>query len=105
MRRSLLLVTLAILASCGGRSQQAAEFQADDAERASSEPRVSASAAPGVAFNYRYAFELPALRIAAVQEEHAQACEKLGLSRCRITGMRYRLISERDIEAMLDFKL
>jgi hypothetical protein len=58
-----------------------------------------------VAFNYRYAFRLPANRIAGVQEEHAQACEKLGINRCRITGMRYRLVHENDIEAMLAFKL
>ena len=68
-------------------------------------PAVSVSAAPGVAFAYRYSFTLPAPRIAAVQEEHAQACEKLGLGRCRITGMRYSLIDERRIEAMLSFKL
>jgi hypothetical protein len=58
-----------------------------------------------VAFNYKYAFRLPAERISAVQEEHAQACEKLGLARCRITGMYYHLTGERDVEARLDFKL
>jgi hypothetical protein len=40
-----------------------------------------------------------------VQEQHAQACERLGLARCRITGMRYRLVNEQDIEGMLAFKL
>ncbi len=57
-------------------------------------PNVRVSAAPGVAFNYRYAFRVPDAKIAAVQEEHAAACETLGLSRCRITGMRYSLIDE-----------
>jgi hypothetical protein len=66
---------------------------------------VSVSAAPGVAFNYRYAFRLPGERIAAVQEQHAAACEKLGLDRCRIVGMRYRLVDQDDVEAMLAFKL
>ena len=68
-------------------------------------PRIGPSAAPGVAFNYRYAFRLPAERVSSVQEGHAQACERLGLARCRITGMRYRLVDERSIEAMLAFKL
>jgi hypothetical protein len=68
-------------------------------------PGISPSAAPGVAFNYRYAFRLPGRRIAAVQEQHAAACEKLGLDRCRITGMRYRLVDDENVEAMLAFKL
>lgn len=47
----------------------------------------------------------PPARIAAAQEAHAQACEKLGIARCRITGMRYKLVGENDIQAMLAFKL
>ena len=39
---------------------------------ATSVPDVAPTAAPGVAFNYRYAFRLAAPRIAAVQEEHVQ---------------------------------
>jgi hypothetical protein len=66
---------------------------------------IAPTAAPGVAFNYKYAFRLPAERISAVQEEHAQACEKLGLARCRITGMYYHLTGDRDVEARLDFKV
>jgi hypothetical protein len=72
---------------------------------AGSPPAIGPGAAPGVAFNYRYAFRLPGERISAVQEQHAAACEKLGLDRCRITGMRYRLLGEDDVEAMLAFKL
>lgn len=68
-------------------------------------PAIAVSAAPGVAFNYRYAFRLPNARISAVQEAHAQMCEKLGIDRCRITGMRYRLVDEDDVSAMLAFKL
>lgn len=68
-------------------------------------PGIAVTAAPGVAFAYRYAFRLPSEAIAAVQERHAQACEKLGVHRCRITGMRYRLLGENNIEAMLSFKL
>ena len=68
-------------------------------------PNISVSAAPGVAFNYRYAYRLPNARIQAAQEAHAQMCEKLGVTRCRITGMRYSLVDERDISASLELKL
>lgn len=68
-------------------------------------PNVGPTAAPGVAFNYRYAFRLAAPRIAEVQERHAQMCEQLTVARCRITGMHYRVVNGRDIEAMLAFKL
>ena len=68
-------------------------------------PNISVSAAPGVAFNYRYAFRLPNARIQLAQEAHAAMCEKLGITRCRITGMRYSLVNERDVSASLELKL
>ena len=68
-------------------------------------PNIAVTAAPGVAFNYRYAFRLPNQRIAAAQETHAGMCEKLGITRCRITGMRYSLVNERDVSASLELKL
>ncbi|HWT12483.1 MAG TPA: DUF4349 domain-containing protein [Allosphingosinicella sp.] len=127
MRRLLLSLPLMLIAaSCGGEPQQrqASEdlrtFDVQDRtpppapaaapamERtadANAGPNISPTAAPGVAFNYRYAFRLPAQRVSTVQEQHARACEQLGLSRCRITGMRYRVVNERDIQAMLAFKL
>jgi len=73
--------------------------------RVAAGPDVGPTAAPGVAFNYRYAFRLAAPRIAEVQEQHAQMCERLTVARCRITGMHYRVVNDRDIEAMLAFKL
>jgi len=79
--------------------------QEASAARMAQGPGIAVTAAPGVAFNYRYAFRLPGERVAAVQEQHAAACEKLGLDRCRITGMRYRVVNEQDVEAMLAFKL
>ena len=68
-------------------------------------PSISVTAAPGVAFNYRYAYRLPNARISAAQEAHASMCEKLGIARCRITGMRYSLVNERDVSASLELKL
>lgn len=102
----LILVTLPIflLSACG---QKPADETAYSSNEPSSQtgPGISPTAAPGVAFNYRYAFRLPAIKIAAVQEEHAQTCEKLGISRCRITGMRYQVRGEDNISAELSFKL
>lgn len=68
-------------------------------------PNISVSAAPGVGFSYSYRFRLDAQRISAVQEEHAQACERLGLARCRIVGMRYSVRGQDMIEGMLAIKL
>jgi hypothetical protein len=68
-------------------------------------PEVSPTAAPGVAFDYRYAFRLPPARIGAVQEQHAAACEKLGPDRCRITGMTYEQDGEEDVSAQLLLRL
>jgi hypothetical protein len=68
-------------------------------------PGIMPNAAPGVAFNYRYAFVLPSKSISAVQESHAGACEKLGITRCRITGMRYTLHDEDQVTGQLSFKL
>lgn len=68
-------------------------------------PGINVTAAPGVAFNYAYAFRLPAAAIKDAQEAHAQACEKLGIEHCRITGMHYTVNGENDVRGELDFKL
>ncbi len=83
------------------RAEQANMSAATDG----SGPDISVSAAPGVAFNYRYAYRLPDARIQAAQEAHAQMCEKLTITRCRITGMRYTVQGEDDVSASLELKL
>ncbi|HTU10321.1 MAG TPA: DUF4349 domain-containing protein [Allosphingosinicella sp.] len=65
-------------------------------------PDVDTQAAPGVAFDYRYAFRLAADRIAGMQREHQQLCARYG-SRCRVTGVDYRAANEEDVEATLSF--
>jgi len=116
MRKNMSMLPLLALAACSQSEpseqvRQDPTIAADVAQEASSTATRAApggigiTAAPGVAFFYRYAFSLPAERVATAQEAHAQACEKLGIARCRITGMRYRLIGENDVEAMLAFKL
>lgn len=99
-----------LTAACSQQSPQEDSGSASVSEKryepeSASAPGVDVTAAPGVAFNYRYAFRLPGNRISAVQEAHAQACERLGLAKCRITGMRYRLVDQKDIEAMLALRL
>lgn len=75
------------------------------AGRAAGGPSISPTAAPGVAFNYRYAFALGAPRVAELQEKHAQMCEQLGAAKCRITGVHYQVLGPEDIEARLELKL
>lgn len=120
-RHAILLITLPVFMTAGcsdaneSRSTQnmsvkeEAVMETADAVEAAVEasggPDVRVSSAPGVAFNYRYAFRVPDAKISGVQEQHAAACETLGLSRCRITGMRYALVDEDEVEASLAFKL
>lgn len=68
-------------------------------------PGVATTAAPGVAFDYSYAFRLDDGRIAKIQQEHAEACEMLGIARCRIVDVRYQLNDEKRVEAQTQFKL
>ncbi len=83
----------------------AASESAADASGPMAPPAISPTSAPGVAFNYNYSFRIPDAKISAVQEQHAAACEALGIMRCRITGMRYTLVDEDEVQAMLAFKL
>ncbi|HEY0130940.1 MAG TPA: DUF4349 domain-containing protein [Allosphingosinicella sp.] len=123
MRKALCLGLLLATAACGqgqndagysGRGSDgnmttmdaASESAVDSSSRASSgPPGIAPTAAPGVAFNYRYAFRLPGENISRVQEEHAQACEKMGVELCRITAMTYTDQGDGDVEAQLAFKL
>lgn len=104
MRSLPVALTLIALTGCSSK-QEVSEQHSAKVEEAPAAPNVSLTAAPGVAFDYRYAFSLAPTAVAAAQEEHAQACERLGINRCRITGMRYQLFGENDIQGMLSFKL
>lgn len=96
---------LVLLSGCSAGTPAGHDETPQSQEAMPGAPDIPITAAPGVAFNYRYAFRLPDAKIAAVQEEHAQACEKLGTDRCRITGMRYRVVGAANVEAMLALKL
>jgi len=110
MKTKLLAGAMAlVLAGCSqNQSEESVSSEAPavaEAADAAGGPDIAVTAAPGVAFNYGYAFRLDDDRIAKVQEEHAAACETLGINRCRITGMTYRLVRENEVEAQLQFKL
>ena len=78
---------------------------AEESADAEAAPRINVEAAPGVAFDYAYTFRLVDKHIAKVQEEHAAACETLGVQRCRIVDVRYQLSDEKLVEAQTQFKL
>jgi len=96
------------LAGCSAQEEASEDLKTYDIEEAAVEsdassraPGITPTAAPGVAFNYRYGFRLPDASISAAQEAHAAACEKLGLARCRITGMTYELDSRDRVHGTL----
>lgn len=118
MRKSILLLpAITALAACSAADNRnetvaadaATETVAADSASRSSEggqaPRIGANVAPGVAFEYRYNFALPEKAISDVQSRHAALCESLGISRCRVTGMRYDRDNSGEIAANLDFRL
>src|SRR2546421_664985 len=106
--RSIHLASLTAIAvalsSCSAKDQsrQSPQREASDT---SSPPNISPTAAPGVAFNFNYDFNLPDERISATQEAHASACEKLGIAHCRITGMSYAVDQNEQVSAKLELKL
>ncbi|WP_257550045.1 DUF4349 domain-containing protein [Sphingopyxis sp. DBS4] len=112
MRNRLLAGAMALaLVGCSEKQSEDASVSTSNApaaEAAASDaagPDVALNAAPGVAFDYSYTFRLADDRIAKVQEEHAAACETLGVQRCRIVDVRYQLDDEKLVEAQTQFKL
>lgn len=107
MRKVVVIMAAVAASACSQQDsprRSSEDLKTFDSQEAAA-PGISPTAAPGVAFNYRYAFRLPSNRIGAAQEAHALACERLGIAKCRITGMRYRLVNDRDVSAMLALRL
>lgn len=115
---ALIAATTALLlvAGCSQKSEDASAPRAEtppgqeaaaaaDAASEKAGPDIGGAVAPGVAFTYRYAFTLPVKAISGVQREHAAACERLGPTRCRVTGMSYEQPREDEVSARLDFLL
>ncbi len=94
MKWHLLGMTLVALVGCSKAPDTGA-----------GEPSIAGNAVSGIAFDYSYSLALPSTRIGALQEEHAEACERLGTTRCRITGLRYSVDSQGDVNASLSVKV
>lgn len=104
MKKIVHVLPLLALAACKPASDiRPDRTEADD--NAAAPAGIAVTAAPGVAFNYHYGFSLASAQIAGAQEAHAGACEKLGIARCRITGMKYQLLGENRVAAQLALKL
>ena len=100
-RSALHMAVVALLATTAACSQR--QDASDEAETIG--PNVGPTAAPGIAFDYRYRFGLPDARITAAQEAHAAACEKLGIGRCRITGITYEVDDRERVQASLNLSI
>ena len=109
MNKLIYVLPLLALAACSRsispESNATQRAEVADPSDVAAPAGIAVTAAPGVAFNYHYGFSLASARIAAAQEAHAQACEKLGIARCRITGMKYQLLGENRVDATLALKL
>lgn len=108
MKKVVYVLPLLALAACSKPAtpdNDAPRRSAAQADEAAAPAGIAVTAAPGVAFNYHYGFSLASAQIAGAQEAHAAACEKLGIARCRITGMKYQLLGENRVEAQLALKL
>jgi hypothetical protein len=101
----LVLIATGAAALCSSCSKNERQTAGQQSTSETSSPDISPSAAPGVAFNFAYQFSLPDDRISATQEAHAAACERLGLTRCRITGMSFTVDQNEQVAAELDLKL
>lgn len=105
MHKTFMLGTALLLAACSKTAETTASDAMATEDAATPAVRGTTAAAPGVAFKFAYQFQLPADRIMRAQEAHAQACEALGLARCRVTGMHYGLDPSGEVEAALDLRL
>lgn len=105
VRAASIALILVLVSSCSQGGERAGKPQEGETTDAGSPPNIALSAAPGVAFKYDYQFNLADRRISATQEAHASACERLGLARCRITGMSYNVDENEQVVAGLEVKL
>jgi hypothetical protein len=94
-----------LLSACAEQKSEEAAATDQSASAEGAGPAISGAVAPGVAFRYDYAFTLPGKSISQVQQQHAAACQNLGPSRCRVTGIAYDQPGEDQVSARLDLLL
>jgi hypothetical protein len=104
-RSTSAALTLPMLLAVAACSEKPAHDESTNMSVESSTPDVALTTAPGVAFNYAYRFGLEATKIAELQERHAAACETLGTSRCRITGLAFSRHGEDRAQGVLELAL
>lgn len=98
MRFLATCLPLLLLAGCDGTpSQSSTTPPADHAAIAPDQPSA--------AYDYRYAYRLPAGHIEAVQESHARGCDQLGPARCRITAVRYNRDDQNNVTALMSMRI
>ncbi len=111
MRTSLIMLGLTgILVACGQSDEYpdgagGYEARSDETEAERVAPDIDPSAAPGVAFDYAMRLGVPDERISELQEQHADACEELGLARCQIVGMQFDRSVDGQVSGQLTFLL
>ncbi len=101
----IALTTALLLSACAANKSEEAVTADQAASAESAGPSLSGAVAPSVAFRYDYAFILPGKSISEIQQQHAAACQNLGPSRCRVTGIDYDQPGEGQVTARLDFLL
>jgi hypothetical protein len=102
MRVVLALVAALLLAGCESAPPAGDAKKSDGFARSSV---AEAFASTGSGFDYRYAYRLPGDRLKAVLQSNADACDKLGPSRCRILAMRYNVDAANHIRAVLTIRI
>ena len=96
MRVVAALAALMLLAGCD--AGQSGTSAAQDPVQASAPEAMGA-------FDYRYAYRLPSDRLKAVLQSNADACDKLGPTRCQIDGIRYSVDDANRTRAVLMLKI
>ncbi len=105
MKKIGYVICLALmLAACGKKDSHHQDAASVNGPNATGTPNVDTASMPDIAFDFRYVFSIPGEQISNVQEDHALACKKLGLSKCRITDLDYTANGD-DVSAMMTFKI
>jgi hypothetical protein len=97
MRVAAALGALITLAGCEGTAGHATASTPDSL--------ASTGASGGSAVDYRYAYRLPSDRLKAVLQSNADACDRLGPTRCKIDAMRYSVDETNRIRAVLTLRI
>lgn len=105
MGKSTWLVAGACMLSVACSQQQQAGDNSTAEQVSYEPPGIAPTAAPGVAWRYNYDYQLPDEAISPVQEKHAAACEAMGVSKCRITGLTYNQGDDKAVSGSLEVKL